>query len=356
MPAFADSPTPRPDRVFTIALGVLIVFGVVELLLTATHFLAKVRRTAPAKTVAATTAPATSVPSAAPAPSAPSVVAPPANEPPLSTADRLLKEAQALNERGDTANALARLQEAAQRDPKNAAVLAQMGSIYESIQLVDRANETWRKIEEIGPSAGNLYQLAEIKLKKSAAMPSEAATPPLDREGLPEGSTFGISDIAIENVPDPDAATNLRLKISVKKRDGVPIEISKLRIIVRFYDLVDDERVADTDADVSFEWFNPKHDWSESNPEQLIVTYLRGKNHSISSEAALSAAAAAVTPGKPPRTKKRTENNDAATAAASGGQRRYLGYVVRIFYDDKLQTVRADPARLLNEAPNSSTP
>jgi len=43
---------------------------------------------------------------------------------------------------------------------------------------------------------------------------------------------------------------------------------------------------------------NPKHDWAESNPETLIVTYLRSKAHSITSEAALSAAAASVTPGK----------------------------------------------------------
>jgi len=109
-----------------------------------------------------------------------------------------------------------------------------------------------------------------------------------------------------------------------------------------------------TDADVNYEWMNPKHDWMESNPETLIVTYLRSKTHAITSEAALSAAAAAITPGKnSTRSKKRTDSA-ATTESSDSGRRQYLGYVVRILYDDKLQTVRADPPRLINDAPNSS--
>ena len=83
----------------------------------------------------------------------------------LSTAEQMLKEAADLRDKGDTTNALARLQDAAQRDPKNASALAEMAMIYESIQLTERSNETWRKIMEIGPSAGPLYELADMKLK-----------------------------------------------------------------------------------------------------------------------------------------------------------------------------------------------
>src|SRR4029453_11297286 len=98
---------------------------------------------------------------------------------------------------------------------------------------------------------------------------------------------------------------------------------------------------------------NPKHDWVESNPETLIVTYLRSRSHSITSEAALSAAAAAVTPGKnSARSRKR---GDPAPDSPDASRRRFLGYVIRILYDDKLQTVRADPPRLINDAPNSSS-
>lgn len=363
MPDLADSTASH--RSFQVALGVVIAFAALELLATGIHFAGKSHRSGQVSS-AAPSAPAASATAPPAAASPPPVAASTASSAALSASDRLLKEAQALNEKGDTANALARLQEASQRDPGNAQVLAQMATIYESIQLFDRSNETWRKIEEIGPPAGTLYELAEMKLKMGAAAgatPSPVAAPgtdsagtPLDREGLPEGAIFGVSEISTEQVPDAEAETNFRLRIAVKKRESVAIELSKLKIIVRFYDLIDGERVADTDADVSFEWFDPKHDWSEANPELLVVSYVRPRRASINSEAALSAAAAAVTPGKPGSTSKKRPAA-AAESSPSGGERRsYFGYVVRIFYDDKLQTVRADPPRLLTDAPAPATP
>jgi len=365
MPVLAASPSPRNDRSYFIALGLIITLAVAEVLAALIHFSVKTRAER-ASTPTATAAPTVSESAASTVPSA---LSPPVSSaiPPssaiVSASERLLKEARALNERGDTANALARLQEASQRDPKNPQVLAEMATIYESIQLFDRSNETWRKIQELGPSAGTLYELADMKLKTgvpavTANPPEQAVTDsggtPLDNEGIPEGSSFGVTDIAIEEIPDPEAETNLRLKIAIKARPGVPIDHSKLRIMVLFYDLVDNEKVVPTDADVSYEWMNPKHDWIETNPETLIVTYLRSKTHAVTSEAALSAAAAAVTPGKnSPKPRKGAESNS-NSLPSDPGRRKYLGYVIRIFYNDKLQTVRAEPARLLNDAPNPS--
>src|SRR5438874_3199780 len=364
MPVLATSPSPRNDRSYFIALGLIIALAVGEVLAALIHFSAKTRAER-----AAAPPPTTPITSGSAASTAPSAVSPPVSSaiPPssatVSASERLLKEARALNERGDTANALARLQEASQRDPKNPQVLAEMATIYESIQLFDRSNETWRKIQELGPSAGTLYELADMKLKTGVpavtdSPPEHALTDstgtPLDNEGIPEGSNFGVTEIATEETPDPEAETNLRLKIAIKARPGVPIDHSKLRIMVLFYDLVDNEKVVPTDADVSYEWMNPKHDWIETNPETLIVTYLRSKTHAITSEAALSAVAAAVTPGKnSPKPRKRAESNS-NSLPSDAGRRKYLGYVIRIFYNDKLQTVRAEPARLLNDAPNPS--
>jgi tetratricopeptide (TPR) repeat protein len=357
MPVLAASSSPS-DRTYSVAVGVILVFAALEILAIAIHFGAEYRaeRAAlqalqkPAAASAATKPGPTPLPAQAGAPSSAA----------LSASDRLLKEANVLRERGDTANALARLQDASQRDPRNPQVLAEMAAIYESIQLFDRSNETWRKIQDLGPSAGPLYELADMKLRVGAAatpapgLPMDTAGKPLDAEGLPEGSVFGVTNIETEQIPDPEAETNLRLKIGIKKRDGVAIDHSKLRIMVLFYDSVDNDKVVATDADVNYEWMNPKHDWAESNPETLIVTYLRSKTHAITSEAALSAAAAAVTPGKnSPRSKKRGESAP-STDSTDSSRRRYLGYVIRILYDDKLQTVRAEPARLINDAPNPS--
>src|SRR5438105_5310051 len=358
MPVLAASSSPS-DRTYSVAIGVILVFAALEILAIAIHFGAEYRAEhatlQPLKRPAASTS-AKLTPPPPPLPAQSDVPSSAA----LSASDRLLKEANVLREHGDTANALARLQEASQRDPRNPQVLAEMAAIYESIQLFDRSNETWRKIQDLGPAAGPLYELADMKLRVGAAatpatgVPMDTAGKPLDAEGLPEGSVFGVTSIETEQIPDSEAETNLRLKIGIKKREGVAIDHSKLRIMVLFYDSVDNDKVVATDADVNYEWMNPKHDWAESNPETLIVTYLRSKTHAITSEAALSAAAAAVTPGKnSPRPKKRGEAAP-GTDSSDSGRRRYLGYVIRILYDDKLQTVRAEPARLVNDAPNPS--
>jgi len=284
----------------------------------------------------------------------------------LSVAEKLLKEATELRDKGDTTNALARLQDAAQRDPKNANVLAEMAMIYESIQLYDRSNETWKKILEIGPSAGPLYELADMKSKNGVTPPAKAATTttgpglagtsPLDAgttgndaDGIPDGSTFGITEVTSTDTPDAEAETNMKLKISVKARPNAPIDHTKVKIQVFFYDTVDNKEVVLTDADVSYEWVTPNHDWKSANTEILAVTYLRAKNKT-SSDQALAAAASSVTP--PATNKKKPPVTKApATDAADAGHRKYLGFIVRIYYNEQLQAVRADPTKLLNLFP-----
>ncbi|PYI92947.1 MAG: hypothetical protein DME97_07820 [Verrucomicrobia bacterium] len=370
------SPTPPPDRMFRIALWLVAIFGAAQLAGLGVFYAGKWRAdyvaahpkvTAPAVTPApsapalaekTTPAPATTT-TATTAQSTPSAAA-------LSVAEKLLKEATELRDKGDTTNALARLQDAAQRDPKNANVLAEMAMIYESIQLFDRSNETWKKIVEIGPSAGPLYELADMKLKTGVTPPAAtttttgpglAGTSPLDAgttrndaEGIPDGSTFGITEVTATDTPDADAETNMKLKISVKARPNTPIDHTKVKIQVFFYDTVENKEVVLTDADVSYEWLTPHHDWKETNPEILAVTYLRPKNKT-SSDAALAAAAASVTP--PGTSKKKTPAKKETTtdATSEAGHRKYLGYIVRIYYSEQLQSVRADPTKLLNLFP-----
>lgn len=368
------SPTPPPDKILAIALGVVAIFGAAEIAGVAVYYINKARAeyvaahpkapAAPVEAPKATVAPVEQAATTTTAPAAPAQTSPSAAV--LSVAERLLKEATLLRDQGDTTNALARLQDAAQRDPKNANVLAEMAMIYESIQLFERSNETWRKIQEIGPSAGALYELADMKLKTGAVAPAPATTTtgpglagasPLDAgttrndaEGIPDGSTFGITEVTATDSPDADAETNMKLKIAVKVRPGSVVDHTKVKIQVFFYDTVDNKEVVLTDADVSYEWLTPHHDWKDTNPEVLAVTYLRAKNKPISPDAALSAAAANVTP---PGGKKKTppKKEPAAELPGEGGHRKYLGYIVRIYYNDQLQAVRADPTKLLNLFP-----
>src|SRR5437868_3502128 len=362
----------RTDKSFQVGLILVILFAVAEFFAASFHYISRMR---PAQAVVAAprVVPAP-IPSAAP--SAPPVAlavasATAALTPATSTvsvADRLRKQADAARESGDTVSALARLQDASQRDPKNPEVLAEMAMIYESIQNFDRSADTWRRVQEIGPSAGPLYELADMKLKTGVpAAPESATGSALDTgrpasaldassvrstaEGIPTGSALGITEVTASETPDPDSETNLMLRIAVKKRPNAVIDHTKVKIQVFFYDTVGDNEIKLTDADDSYEWLTPNHDSPDSNSETLAVTYIRPKSKGKSAESDLAAAAAAINPAKKGKPAK-------ASPPPDGGSRKYLGYIVRIYYNDQLQDKRAEPTRLITlfPAPNTAPP
>lgn len=363
----------RTDKSFQVGLILVILFAVAEFFAASIHYISRMR---PAPTaVAAPRAMPAPLPSVAPsAPPVALAVASPATAltPATSTVsveDRLRKQADAARESGDTVSALARLNDASQRDPKNAEVLAEMAMIYESIQNFDRSADTWRRVQQIGPSAGPLYELADMKLKHGVpAAPGSATGSALDAgkpataldassvrtsgEGIPAGSTLGISEVTASETPDPDSETNLMLRIAVRKRPNAVIDHTKVKIQVFFYDTVSDGEMPKlTDADVSYEWLTPNHDWADSNSETLAVTYIRAKSKAKSAESDLAAAAAAINPAKKGKPVK-------ASPPPEAGSRKYLGYIVRVYYNDQLQDKRAEPTKLLTlfPAPNTAPP
>lgn len=354
----------RHDKTFLIAVAAAAIVGLAEILAVALHYTKRHSAAQPAAAPPAAVAQANLKPSASAPPvmaTAPTAAAP--SNAVLSVAEELLKEASLLREKGDMTNALDRLQAAAERDPKNARVLAEMAMIYESMELLDRSNATWRKIQEIGPTAGPLYELADMKLKvgtapatasAASAGPGFAGVSPLDagsirsnQDGIPDGSTFGITEAATTENPDAEAETNLTLRVAVKMRENSLVDHTKVKIQVYFYDMVDNNKMALTDAEVSYEWITQDHDWKNTNPEILSVNYLRLKGGALSTEAALSEAAAAVTPPGAGRKASVTK----AASRRSSENRKYAGYQIRVYYMDQLQDVRAEPTKLLNLFP-----
>jgi tetratricopeptide (TPR) repeat protein len=362
MHSFPFVSTLRADKTLAAALSFVALVGLAELGAVAYYYAARThaayKLAQPAAPVSSTTLPTAeeqTSPAALETSTEPATTATAATQPAVSIGDRLLRQARKLRERGDTTTALARLQEALQADPKNANVLAEMAMIYESIQLFDRSNETWRRVQELGPAAGALYELADMKLKigvsAPASTPNNAATLAFGADGIPDGSTFGITEVTPTQTNDPDADTHLMLRVAVKKRPETPIDYTKVKIQVFFYDTADnDQRVVLTDAEVSYEWLTPHHNWQDANPEILAVTYLRPKKDALSSDAALTAAASAVTPPMPGK-RSRPSKPPTASESLETGPRKYLGYIVRVYYKDQLQAVRAEPNRLLNLFP-----
>src|SRR5438445_4465526 len=178
MPSLSFVSSSRADKSFNVGLILVILFAVAEILATGFHYISKMR---PAQAVVVPRVMPAPLPSVAP--SAPPVVLTIASPsaaltPPTSIAsegDRLLKQAQAEK---DTTSALARLQSALERDPKNPAVMAEIASIYELTQHFDRSAETWRRVYELGAFAGPLYDLADMKLRTGVPTSTTATAPP----------------------------------------------------------------------------------------------------------------------------------------------------------------------------------
>src|SRR5262249_22843733 len=352
------------DPSFNVGLGLVVILAVAEIFAVTSYYVGRVRPgRAPAQAVATTVARPAAPPVSTLAPATETAPSPEAvaQAPPPSLVDQFLREGIDLRDRGDTTNALARFEEALESEPSNAAVLEEIAKTYDSMQLYDKSNEVWRKLHDIGPSAGEAYKLADQRLKLGVPTPATTdagmagasldAASHRDLGGSPEGPVMGITEVKAAETPDPDAETNLALRIGIKKQAGATVDHTKVKILVEFYDTVGDKDVKLTDADVNYEWLTPKHDWADANAEVLSVSYLRPKTGVGSPESALSEAAATVRPGQKGRSAK--------GSAADSGKRKYLGYRIRIYYDDKLQAVQAEPSRLLQLFPaseSSSTP
>lgn len=350
------------DPSFHIGLSLIVILAVAEIFFATSYYVGRARAArisaqAVAANVARPAVPSVSAQTPAPAPAQPAVspAAVPAHSP--SLVDQLLREGIELRDRGDTTNALARLQEALDSEPNNTVVLEEMAKTYESMQLLDRANDLWRKLQEMGPSAGAAYELANQRLKLGVPTPGTAdsgvanssadAAEHKDIGGNPEGAVMGITQVKTTETPDPDAEKNLAMQIGIKKQPGATIDHDKVKIFVRFYDTVGDKDIKLTDADVNYEWLTPKHDWTETNPEVLSVKYVRAKTGGASSDSSLVEAAATVRPGQKAR--------GAKGSAADSGRRKYLGYIIQVYYDDDLQAVQAEPSRLLQLFPPSKS-
>ncbi len=358
----------RSEKTFALALSLLGAIAAVQIICALLIYLQRARearRTAePAAVELATVAVSPSVvprsPSVAPMPARTTKAKTPQSAPgavrQVSVPDELLQVAKALRLQGDTGNAIAKLQQAAALAPQNPEILAELAMTYESMQLFERSNETWRKLQSLGAGAGPLSELAQLKLRVGVQVPglpgSTGSSPaeeaaPNDTAGIPDGSAFGISQATQTTVPDPDAQTKVTLRVGVKLRGSTPIDSTKVKIQVFFYDVVNNEQVLLTDADVSYEWITPNHNWAETDTEVLDVTYLRPKK----SYPAPGAGLAAVPDSVEKATREKKGKGGTEEETGEEGPRQYLGYIVRVYYQDQLQAVRAEPTRLLNLYP-----
>ena len=95
-----------------------------------------------------------------------------------------------------------------------------------------------------------------------------------------------------------------------------------VKIHVYFYEQMEDGEVVLTESKVVPQWLSPPVDWAASEPELLEVQYTMPES------------------GLP------------GSAADSGSPgRKFVGYIVGVYYNNELQDFRADPASIAKDFP-----
>jgi serine/threonine-protein kinase len=214
-----------------------------------------------------------------------------------------------LGRQTEAQNILAQLLQAREKRYVSAPLIAAV-----SVALGDKEG-AFRELERAYAEHSGVLQWIAF-LPEFRSLHSDARFPHLlQRIGASQNSILAITETTLSETTDPNAQTHMTLKIGVKPRQGTP-NGHVVRIVVSFYDLTRDNKMKPTDAGVGYGWLTPANDWTDATPKFLAATYVRPK-----------------------------------TQRPSTDERRYGGFVVRVYFDGQLQDSRASPPDLLTLFP-----
>ncbi len=185
--------------------------------------------------------------------------------------------------------------------PSIAAVDVALGKNDEAFQWLERA---------FSEHSGILQWIAF--LPEFRPLHSDARFPALlRRTGVSYHPILAITETKLSQIADSNAQDHFVLKIGVKpapKTENGHV----VRISVSFYDLTNDNKFVPTNAQVGYNWLTPNRDWTDATAKFIAANYVRTK-------------------GQPPPAE----------------ERRYGGFIVRVYFDGKLQDSRASSPELL---------
>jgi hypothetical protein len=190
--------------------------------------------------------------------------------------------------------------------PSIAAVYVALGQKEEAFQWLERA---------FAEHSGILQWIAF--LPEFRPLHSDARFPALlHRAGVSFDSILAITETALSTIADSKAQEHFVLTVGVKPRPKTE-NGHVVRISISFYDLTNDNKLVPTNApQVGYNWLTPTRDWTDAKPKFIAATYVRPKNQQSSNEG-----------------------------------RRYGGFIVRLYFDGKLQDSRATSSELLKLFP-----
>ncbi|MEM0895702.1 MAG: hypothetical protein AAGJ79_02365 [Verrucomicrobiota bacterium] len=212
--------------------------------------------------------------------------------------------ALALRREGDMKGALEQLRNAQAAVGNHPLILYAMADAHQAMGLNAKANQEWELIRDIGPAAGDYYEMAVLRL---------GYTDPSFTPARPD-TALHIGSAAIQRDEDFTDGENIVVRLSLLSRASGPLEVPKVYIDIQFYDLINGREVDvnRSKQNVRFQWSTQPVNWNE-NEELLDITYV------------LPEALAKRTPGE---------------------RRQYYGFVAKLFYKDQLQDVYMHPRTL----------
>jgi len=223
---------------------------------------------------------------------------------------------------------LTNLQKALEIGPDYTSTHVAFAELYESFDDKPKAIDSWQNVLELETNKSSRVHtetLAKIDVLRKKL--DEKGT---DISGVPAEIPTGEGFVFVDNVDtqrDNSALFDERmlLKIQVGTKSAVKvIDPALVKIQVYFYDLLSNNQVVSTKARVKANFIDNYVDWADG-PEFMQVVY------------------------EVPRGTWQKELNN------SGISRNLYGYIIRIYYDNKLQDVYADPSQLAQLFPAKET-
>lgn len=219
-----------------------------------------------------------------------------------------LEVAKHLRAKGDMQGALDALRATDLRNPNQPVVLSELALTYEAMILSAKAEAYWKRILNMGEAvAGPSYQLAKSKLEQPlmVSASSEIAS------ALSLGTCQVIKDPNVQN------GERITVRLPILAKPGTVIQPEKMEIHVFLFEQVNDgQRIEQARAEAPVQnWVTAPIDWSEPDGESIDVTY-----------------------NLPTPTEEELRDL---------GKRNFYGYMVKLFYQDKLVGEQAEPASLL---------
>jgi hypothetical protein len=268
-------------------------------------------------------APAPPVPSRPPVqpsppltPALPAIALPPGRELKNPQIIEGVKVARLAREAGDTATSLESLRAADLREPQHPEILSEMALTYESMGLMDKAKSLWRSVLAMGEGqAGGYYVMAKGKLENIPLPPTAVIS-----------SAVQLGHCEVVRKPHASGGEHVTVRVPIMAAPGAVIDLDQMDIHVFLFEQVNDgERIEQVRAEApQYRWASDPIDWTGPEGEILEITY----------------DLTAPTPEE----------------LRNLGNRSFHGYIVKLFYQDKLSGEQSHPPTLQDFPPRSVSP